>query len=81
MKFDYKLLEALTTIIQYQSFDKAASKLCITQSAISQRIKLLEENIGQPVIVRCHPIIATEAGERLVVHFKMVRSFRGYIAS
>lgn len=74
MKFDYKLLEALTTIIQYQSFDKAASKLCITQSAISQRIKLLEENIGQPVIVRCHPIIATEAGERLVVHFKMVRA-------
>jgi len=73
MKFDYKLLEALTAVIDLQSFDKAASKLFITQSAISQRIKLLEENIGQPVIVRSQPIVATAAGERLVVHFKMVR--------
>jgi len=73
MKFDYKLLEALTAVIDLQSFEKAASKLFITQSAVSQRIKLLEENIGQPVIVRSQPIVATSAGERLVVHFKMVR--------
>jgi len=73
MKFDYKLLEALTTVIEQQSFDKAAEKLFITQSAISQRIKLLEENVGQPVIIRSHPIVATDTGERLVVHFKMVR--------
>ncbi|MGB1299517.1 MAG: LysR family transcriptional regulator, partial [Psychrobium sp.] len=73
MKFDYKLLEALTAVIDLQSFEKAAVKLFITQSAVSQRIKLLEENIGQPVIIRSSPITATAAGERLVVHFKMVR--------
>ncbi|MGB0833874.1 MAG: LysR family transcriptional regulator ArgP [Psychrobium sp.] len=73
MKFDYKLLEALTAVIDLQSFEKAAVKLFITQSAVSQRIKLLEENIGQPVIIRSNPISATPAGERLVVHFKMVR--------
>ena len=42
---DYKLLAALAAIIETQSFDLAAEQLFISQSAISQRIKLLEENI------------------------------------
>jgi LysR family transcriptional regulator (chromosome initiation inhibitor) len=38
---DYKLLKALDAVLRDQSFDKAAKRLHITQSAISQRIKLL----------------------------------------
>ena len=71
--FDYKLLAALAEVIDQQSFDLAAKKLFISQSAISQRIKALEEHVGQPVLIRNQPIIATPAGEQLLSHFKKVK--------
>ncbi len=71
--FDYKLLSALSSIIEMQSFELAANKLFISQSAISQRIKLLEENIGQPILIRCQPIELTAVGEQLLSHFKKVQ--------
>jgi len=71
--FDYKLLAALTEVIGLQSFELAANKLFISQSAISQRIKNLEEFVGQPVLVRSQPIELTTAGEQLVTHFKKVK--------
>jgi len=71
--FDYKLLAALAGIIDLQSFELAANKLFISQSAISQRIKSLEEYIGQPVLIRSQPIELTAAGEQLVNHFKKVK--------
>ncbi|MDO6486990.1 LysR family transcriptional regulator ArgP [Colwellia sp. 6_MG-2023] len=70
---DYKLLTALAAIIETQSFDLAAAQLFISQSAISQRIKLLEENIGQPVLIRRQPIELTTVGEQLLSHFKKVK--------
>jgi len=71
--FDYKLLAALSAIIEMQSFELAASKLFISQSAISQRIKLLEENIGHPILIRSQPIELTAVGEQLLSHFKKVQ--------
>lgn len=71
--FDYKLLTALAAIIETQNFELAANKLCISQSAISQRIKLLEENIGQPILIRTQPIELTSVGEQLLSHFKKVQ--------
>jgi len=73
MRFDYKLLEALNGVLVLQSFEQAAAKLFITQSAVSQRIKLLEESVGQPVIVRSQPIKVTAAGEKLLRHFQRVQ--------
>ncbi|MDU0354725.1 LysR family transcriptional regulator ArgP [Paraglaciecola aquimarina] len=69
---DYKLLHALSVLINQQSFEKAANKLCITQSAISQRIKLLEQTIGQPVVIRKQPITATRIGKKLLAHYQQV---------
>ncbi|HBY87732.1 MAG TPA: ArgP/LysG family DNA-binding transcriptional regulator [Colwellia sp.] len=71
--FDYKLLAALDEVIELQSFELAAQKLFISQSAISQRIKALEEHVGQPVLIRNQPIVATAAGEQLLSHFKKVK--------
>lgn len=71
--FDYKLLTALAAIIEMQSFELAAKKLFISQSAISQRIKLLEENIGQPILIRSQPIELTSVGEQLLSHYKKVQ--------
>ena len=43
---DYKLLKALDAVVIEQNFERAANRLHITQSAISQRIKLLETQLG-----------------------------------
>jgi len=70
---DYKLLQASAEVIRHGSFDKAARELGLTQSAVSQRVKLLEERLGQPVIIRAKPIAATSAGKRLLAHYQSVR--------
>jgi LysR family transcriptional regulator, chromosome initiation inhibitor len=79
-EFDYKLLAALANIIEYQSFELAANKLHISQSAISQRIKNLEEAIGQPVLIRHQPIELTEAGKHLVAHYKKVQQLENELS-
>ena len=71
--FDYKLIHALDTVVQQQSFDKAANVLNITQSAISQRIKQLEQVVAQPVLIRTQPLRPTLVGEKLLSHFRKIR--------
>jgi len=63
---DMKGLIAFTAIIENNSFERAANQLCITQSAVSQRLKLLEQSIGQSLIVRHPQIKATLAGQALL---------------
>lgn len=52
---DYRTLQALDAVIRERGFERAAQKLCITQSAVSQRIKQLENLFGQPLLVRTVP--------------------------
>lgn len=70
---DYKLIEALAIVVREGGFDKAASSLYITQSAVSQRIKLLEELTGQVLIARTTPPQATSAGRKLLKHYLQVK--------
>ena len=70
---DYKLLHALSVVVDEQNFDKAASVLAITQSAVSQRIKSLEQAIGQSVLVRAQPLVATAIGKKLLAHYQQVK--------
>ncbi|MEW6983014.1 LysR family transcriptional regulator ArgP [Colwelliaceae bacterium 6471] len=70
---DYKLIHAFDVVLNEQSFDKAADKLNITQSAVSQRIKQLEQFVSQPVLIRGTPLAATSVGEKLLQHFRQVR--------
>jgi LysR family transcriptional regulator (chromosome initiation inhibitor) len=71
--FDYKLLSALAAVIEQAGFERAAQVLGLSQSAVSQRIKLLEARIGQPVLVRATPPTPTEIGRRLLNHVQQVR--------
>ena len=71
--FDYKLIEALAMVVREGGFDKAAKALCITQSAVSQRLKLLEELTGQVLIARTTPPQATSAGQKLIKHYLQVK--------
>lgn len=61
-------LAALAAVHRRGAFDLAAADLNVTPSAISQRIKALEESIGSLLIRRGTPCRATEAGLRLVRH-------------
>lgn len=70
---DYKLIEALATVFQEGGFDKAARALCLTQSAVSQRIKQLEEQCGQILLARTTPPQPTAAGRILLKHYLQVR--------
>ncbi|OWV83695.1 LysR family transcriptional regulator [Rhizobium sp. N122] len=69
---DYSALRAVATIIQMGSFEKAATVLNVTPSAISQRVKQLEERLGTVLIVRGAPCTATENGEWLCRHMENV---------
>lgn len=66
VKIDAQLAATVAMVIDEGSFEAAARRLHVTQSAISQRIKTLEQQIGRAVVVRSRPVRATEAGEALV---------------
>ncbi len=70
---DYRLLVALSSVVEKGGFDKAAKQLFLTQSAISHRIKQLEALVGQPVLLRTVPPQPTPAGQRLLNHLQQVR--------
>jgi len=70
---DYKLLEALATVLECGGFERAGEALGLSQSAVSQRIKALEVRLGQPVLVRHPRLTATPAGRRLLNHLQQVR--------
>ena len=61
-------LAALAAIHRRGSFDLAAAELHVTPSAVSQRLKALEERIGTLLIRRGAPCTATETGLRLIRH-------------
>ncbi len=70
---DYKLLEAFEAVIREGGFDKAAGTIHLTQSAVSQRIKLLESQMGQVLLIRTTPPKPTLAGRRLLKHYLQVK--------
>lgn len=59
-------LAAFSAVLEEGSFEAAARRLAVTPSAISQRIKALEDRLGQVLIVRQAPCRPTPAGERLL---------------
>ena len=69
---DYSLLAALASVVQEGSFERAARVLHLTPSAVSQRVRLLEERIGCALVVRAHPCRATDIGRYLCQHVDRV---------
>lgn len=69
---DYQLVEAFAVVLGEGGFARAADRLCITQSAVSQRVKQLEETIGKALIIRETPPRATEAGAALLRQYRQL---------
>jgi len=61
-------LSALSSILRHGSFEAAAAELAVTPSAISQRIKALEDRLGATLINRGTPCTGTPAGLRIAQH-------------
>jgi LysR family transcriptional regulator (chromosome initiation inhibitor) len=74
--FDPDALECLAAIVEEGGFEKAAQRLSITQSAVSQRLRALEAQVGTVLIVRSRPLRPTSAGHLLLKHTKQLRLLR-----
>jgi LysR family transcriptional regulator (chromosome initiation inhibitor) len=74
--FDPDALECLAAIVEEGGFERAAQRLSITQSAVSQRLRALEAQIGTVLIVRSRPLKPTSAGQLLLKHTKQLRLLR-----
>ncbi|SIS95055.1 transcriptional regulator, LysR family [Roseivivax lentus] len=72
LKLDYDAIVALAAVVREGRFDLAANSLNVTQSAISQRIKQLEDKVGSVLIVRGRPCVPTEAGLHLCRYAEQV---------
>jgi LysR family transcriptional regulator (chromosome initiation inhibitor) len=66
MTLDPVQLATFQAVIEHGSFDAAARVLHVTPSAVSQRIKALEQVVGQVLIRRVRPCAPTPAGRPLV---------------
>ncbi|MFI5427746.1 LysR family transcriptional regulator [Aeromicrobium sp. UC242_57] len=60
---DLAQLRALAAVVDEGSFDAAAAALHLTPSAVSQRIKALEQSAGRILVRRTKPVAPTEAGQ------------------
>lgn len=61
------LLRTLLAVVEAGSFSTAATRLCITQSAVSRRIKQLEDHYGTALLDRSGPAVQpTEAGRGVI---------------
>lgn len=69
---DYPAARAVAMVVQTGSFERAAKALNVTPSAVSQRVKQLEERLGAVLVQRGNPCTATERGEWLCRHMEHV---------
>lgn len=69
---DYPALAAVAAVAREGSFDKAATALGVTPSAISQRVKGLEERMGAILLTRGAPCRPTETGAKVCAHVEQV---------
>ncbi|MFD7136302.1 LysR family transcriptional regulator ArgP [Streptomyces sp. NPDC059894] len=61
-------VRTLLAVVDEGTFDAAAAALHVTPSAVSQRVKALEQRTGRVLLLRTKPVRPTESGE-IVVRF------------
>jgi LysR family transcriptional regulator (chromosome initiation inhibitor) len=66
MNLDHAQLRALAAVVREGGFERAAAALHVTPSAVSQRIKALEDRVGRLLVQRTTPAAATPDGRILI---------------
>ena len=69
-------MDCLAALADERSFERAAETLAITQSAVSQRLRSLEAQVGQLLVVRSRPLRLTEPGKRLLRYARQLHALR-----
>lgn len=69
-------LDCLAALADERSFERAAETLAITQSAVSQRLRSLEAQVGQLLVVRSRPLRLTESGKLLLRYARQLHALR-----
>jgi LysR family transcriptional regulator (chromosome initiation inhibitor) len=81
MSLDYAQLAALAAVVAEGSFERAARVLHVTPSAVSQRIRQLEERAGAVLVQRGTPCTVTAAGAPLLRHAERVALLEADLAA
>src|ERR1700761_4503799 len=72
---DLDLLRSFVSVVDAGGFTRAGERVHRTQSTVSQQIKRLEDDIGQPLLIRSgKDVTTTEAGERLLSYARRLLS-------
>lgn len=74
MHIDSKQSAAFLAVAEAGSFEQAAVALHLTPSAVSLRVRALETQLGQALLVRGRPCRATRAGRQLMQHLQRARA-------
>src|ERR1700759_2986228 len=73
--FDLELLRIFVSVVDAGGFPRAGERVHRTQSTVSQQIKRLEDDVGQPLLNRNgKDVTPTEAGERLLSYARRLLS-------
>ena len=72
---DLDLLRSFVSVVEAGGFTRAGERVHRTQSTVSQQIKRLEDDIGQPLLIRNgKDVTLTEAGEKLLSYARRLLS-------
>jgi DNA-binding transcriptional LysR family regulator len=72
---DLELLRSFVSVVDSGGFTRAGERVHRTQSTVSQQIKRLEDDVGQPLLIRNgKDVTPTEAGERLLSYARRLLS-------
>src|ERR1700721_704848 len=82
---DLELLRSFVSVVDAGGFTRAGERVHRTQSTVSQQIRRLEEDVGQPLLNRTgKDVTPTEAGERLLSYARrllaLAEEARGVLA-
>ncbi|MDQ9172003.1 HTH-type transcriptional regulator ArgP [Oxalobacteraceae bacterium R-40] len=66
MNLDPRQTDAFQAVAELGSFERAAAKLRLTPSAVSQRVRVLETTLGAALVLRSRPCRPTQTGQRLL---------------
>lgn len=70
---EFRQLEILRAIAETRNFTRAGERVGLTQSAVSQQIKALEAELGEPLLVRTSKRVEiSRAGELVLAHAERI---------
>ncbi|TFD30300.1 LysR family transcriptional regulator ArgP [Cryobacterium cryoconiti] len=81
MAFQLDHLRTLVALVEEGTFEAAAQRLRVTASAVSQRVKAMEQAAGQVLIQRVNPVVPTAAGDIVLRHARQVQLLESDVAT